>query len=106
MSRPIRVPARHSDFIDCEPEYFEDEYVLFEDYIATVDKKKRPEDPRTQAEFILNEFHMFEKFRKQEMRKEWREDQRQRAIEAGRRGHLKRSSSPVSIFYYAVNLTS
>ena len=102
MFRPIKVPQKHSDFLDVEPEYLEEDYILFEDYIAVIDKRRRPEDPRTDAEYLLDEFHLFEKFKKQEMRREWREDQRSRALNKGKRVPLKCSSSPVKS-YFTIN---
>ena len=96
MERPVKAPAKFGDFLDCEPEYFEEDFLVFEDFLKVIDKRRKPEDPRTDAEYLLNEFHIFEKFKKDEMRREWREDQRQRAFRAGRqRKQLKRSSSPV-----------
>ena len=96
LLRPVKVPNRFADYIDCEPEYFEDDFILFEDWMSIVDKRRRPDDPRTDSEFLLNEFHMFEKFKKDEMRKQWREDKRQREFQARTGRKLKRSSSPVS----------
>ena len=73
----------------------EEDFILFEDYLKVVDKRKKAEDPRTNAEYLLDEFHMFEKFKKEEMRKEWREDKRARSTGRAAGNRLKRSSSPV-----------
>ena len=103
MVRPVRAPQKNEDFLDVEPEYLEEDFNLFEDFLAVVDKRKKPEDPRTDAEFMLQEFHLFEKFKKDEMRKEWREEQTQLALNAGMRP--KRSSSPVNIIVFSKSLS-
>ena len=97
MLRDVKVPKKFEEYLDCEPEYFEDDFILFEDYLVLVDKRRKADDPRTDAEFMLNEFHMFEKFRKQEMRKAWKEDQRNTKRQRKQPVQLKRSKSPVSI---------
>ena len=97
MARDVRTPKKFDDYLDCEPEYLEEDFLVFEDFMAVIEKRRQPQDPRTDAEFLLAEFHIFEKFKKDEYRLQWREDKRQRERQRqGRWKKLKRSSSPVS----------
>ena len=97
ISRNSKVPAKFEDYLDCEPEYLEEDFLVFEDFLKVIEKRRKPDDPRTDADFLLAEFHMFKKFKKDKMCKVWREDKRQRSRSKNtNQSKLKRSSSPVS----------
>ena len=80
-------------------EYYEDEFLEFEDYCQKVGKtvKSSPDKPNANSDYLLKNFAKFEKFWKTESRKEWKKSikakQKEGIKKKGRKGNLKRAQS-------------
>ena len=78
MTRPVKMPKKYDDFLDgnIPAEYFEEEFLLFEEYMYTTGNTvpTTSDRPHANADFMLEKFKDFETFMKRESRRQVLDD--------------------------------
>ena len=94
--RKKKYPRKYNIFWDMNipTEYYEEEFIEFEKYLEFTNVKKEAncQDPQANADYYLQQFQIFEKFRKAEQLKAYHADQKKK-----KRNAAKSTSVPVKV---------